>query len=230
MAKAVMFDFSGTLFRCEDTRSRLRAVLAARGIEAGQEELADAAHRLQSCGAIPGIPASEPIPAHLSDIWARRDLTSAEHRSAHLALMRSVRLPWPDLEDAVYDRQFAPQAWHAYPDTGEVLRQLRDRGIPVAVLSNIVWDLQPTFEHHGLDQFVSRYVLSYREGVMKPDPRIFARACELLGQAPGDVLMVGDDAVADGGAAALGCEFQLVAHAPVEQRPRALLDAVHALL
>lgn len=36
------------------------------------------------------------------------------------------------------------------------------------------------------------------------------------------MLMVGDDAVADAGAAALGCPVRLVEHLPVEQRPNGL--------
>ncbi|MGH6656192.1 MAG: HAD family hydrolase, partial [Actinocrinis sp.] len=111
------------------------------------------------------------------------------------------------------------------------LESLRDRGAPVAVLSNIAWDVRPIFKHFGIDHLISGYVLSYEVGVGKPDPEVFRIACSLLGfaHAPRDVLMVGDNRVADGGATAIGCEFRLVGHLPVNQRPRALLDAVEGV-
>lgn len=107
-----------------------------------------------------------------------------------------------------------------------MLELLRDRTIPVAVLSNIAWDLRPVFAHHKLDHLVAAYVLSYEAGVKKPDSRIFEMTCDLLGHPPADVLMVGDDLSADGAATAIGCTFRAVEHLPVNERPRALLDAI----
>ena len=110
-----------------------------------------------------------------------------------------------------------------------MLRGLRERGLRVGVVSNIGWDLRPVFRAHGLDPYVDTYTLSYEHGVQKPDPRLFATACEALGADPREALMVGDDRRADGGAAALGCGVHFVAHLPVAQRPdglRPVLDLV----
>lgn len=99
----------------------------------------------------------------------------------------------------------------------------------MGVVSNIGWDLRPVFREHGLDPYVDTYVLSYEHGIRKPDPRLFATACEALGAEPGRTLMVGDDRRADGGAAALGCGVHFVDHLPVTERPdalRAVLDLV----
>lgn len=94
------------------------------------------------------------------------------------------------------------------------------------MVSNIGWDLRPVFREHGLDAYVDTYVLSYEHGVQKPDPRLFSVACEALGTDPRRVLMVGDNRVADGGAAALGCRVHFVDHLPVAQRPGALLPVL----
>jgi putative hydrolase of the HAD superfamily len=121
----------------------------------------------------------------------------------------------------------APAAWSPYPDAPEVLRGLRERGIRVGVVSNIGWDLRPVFREHGLDQYVDAYVLSYEHGIQKPDPRLFAVACEALQAEPRETLMVGDDRRADGGASALGCRVHFVDHLPADERPdglRAVLD------
>lgn len=69
-------------------------------------------------------------------------------------------------------------------------------------------------------------MLPHREGAVKPDPRLFARACARLGVPPGKTLMIGDSAEADGAAAEIGCPVELVDPLPTDQRPRALLDAL----
>lgn len=226
MTNAVLFDFSGTLFHCESAESWLRVALEQAGIVASGAEVATWAERLHAGGGQPGAYSEFAVPAHLTELWARRDLSAEDHRAAYTALVEATGLPWPGLADTLYDRHYAPEAWDAYPDTIEVLELLRSRQMPVAVVSNIGWDLRTVFKHFGVDHLVAGYVLSYEVGVSKPDPAIFELACELLGHVPADVLMVGDNAVADGGAAAIGCSFQLVEHALVTARPRALLDAI----
>lgn len=226
MANAVLFDFSGTLFHCESAESWLRAALEQAGIAAPGAEVATWAERLHAGGGQPGAYTEFDVPAHLTDLWARRDLSAEDHRAAYTALVEATGLPWPDLADILYDRHYAPEAWDAYPDTIEALELLRSRGMPAAVVSNIGWDLRAVFKHFDVDHLIAGYVLSYEVAVNKPDPAIFQLACELVGHAPADVLMVGDNAVADGGAAAIGCSFELVEHAPVTARPRALLDAI----
>ncbi|MFI9276002.1 HAD family hydrolase [Kitasatospora sp. NPDC052896] len=217
-----MFDFSGTLFRVESTERWLRAVLAETGHQLSEEELLRCAERLESAGALPGGASPRQLPAHLEDLWQRRDLTAEQHRAAYTALAREAGLPFAELADPLYQRHMRPAAWRPYPDTVRTLEELRRRGVPVAVVSNIGWDLRPVFRHHGVEHLVDAYLLSFEYGAQKPSPAIFRAACERLGLAPADVLMVGDDRVADAGAAALGCPVHLVEHRPADQRPDAL--------
>ncbi|WP_431046981.1 hypothetical protein ACQUSR_33045 [Streptomyces sp. P1-3] len=49
------------------------------------------------------------------------------------------------------------------------------------------------------------------------------------GLAPSEVLMVGDDRVADGGAEALGCAVHFVDHLPVDRRPDGLAPVLGLL-
>ncbi|MGW3355303.1 HAD family hydrolase [Streptomyces bungoensis] len=223
---AVLFDFSGTLFRVESTESWLRAVLRERGLALPEPELAQAARALEEAGALPGGAEPVALPEECAAAWAVRDASAALHRAAYTGLSRRVPLPDPALHDALYDRHMTPAAWSPYPDAAEVLRTLRERGIGVGVVSNIGWDLRPVFREHGLDEFVDAYVLSYEHGVQKPDPRLFSVACAELGVEPRRVLMVGDSRPADGGAAALGCRVHFVDHLPVAQRPDALLPVL----
>ncbi|GGZ35559.1 HAD family hydrolase [Streptomyces poonensis] len=219
---SVLFDFSGTLFRIESTGTCLRTVLGERGLVLPERELLRTAEALETAGALPGGAAPALVPEDLQEVWRTRDVSAELHRSAYTALSRRVELPSPDLHDALYDRHMAPAAWEPYPDAAEVLATLHGRGVAVGVVSNIGWDLRPVFRHHGLDAYVDAYVLSYEHGVQKPDPRLFATACEALGADPRDTLMVGDDRRADGGAAALGCAVHFVDHLPAARRPDGL--------
>jgi putative hydrolase of the HAD superfamily len=219
---AVLFDFSGTLFRIESAESWLRAVLAETGLALPEIELAETARALEAAGALPGGSGPTRLPEGIADVWEIRDESAELHRAAYTGLSRQVTLPDAGLHDALYDRHKTPAAWTPYPDAVEVLRALRERGIGVGVVSNIGWDLRPVFREHGLDPFVDAYVLSYEHGIRKPDPRLFATACAALGADPREVLMVGDDRRADGGAVALGCEVHFVDHLPVAQRPGGL--------
>ncbi|MEU8967914.1 HAD-IA family hydrolase [Streptomyces monashensis] len=224
---AVLFDFSGTLFRIESTESWLRATLDASGRTLPEPQLRKAARALEASGALPGS-GVEPagLPAELTGLWSVRDESAQLHRAAYIGAARQVPLPWPELYDELYERHMAPAAWSPYPDAAEVLRTLRERGIGIGVVSNIGWDLRPVFRHHGLDAYVDAYVLSYEHGVQKPDPRLFSVACAALGADPRQVVMVGDSKEADGGAAALGCRVHFVDHLPVAERPDALLPVL----
>lgn len=206
MIRGVLFDFSGTLFRLEPDpawNDELIGVLTASTLDAGH------------------------LDGELADDWARRDLDAARHRRVYLASLAAsgLGLTPREAEDA-YERVLEPAAWQPYPDTLAALERLREARIPVAVVSNIPWDIRAVFRAHGADGLVDEFVLSYAEGVMKPDPKIFLVACERLGVAPGDALMVGDSVEADGGAAQAGIRTAIVEHLPSAQRPDALLSTL----
>ena len=229
MVNGVMFDFSGTLMRIESVEEWLGAVLAEAAVPVDGEEFSDWVRRLTRCGALPGGPEPQHIPPHLEGLWRDRDLSPARHRAAYTALTAEAGLPRAELTQALYDRQKTPAAWRPYPDTEATLRELRRRGMPVAVVSNIGWDLRPVFRAHGLDGLVDAYVLSYELGTQKPDPAIFRAACDTLGLSPSDVLMVGDNRTADGGAKALGCPVHFVDHLPADERPAGLTPVLDLL-
>ncbi|MFG2761274.1 HAD family hydrolase [Streptomyces wuyuanensis] len=220
--KGVLFDFSGTLFRIESVASWLRAALDETGISVGEDAFQRYARELDAAGALPGGSTPELIPEALAELWWTRDRDAQRHRDAYVGLAHRVALPDPRLYDALYERHKTPSAWRPYPDAAEVLGELRRLGTGVAVVSNIGWDPRPVFRAHGLDGFVDAYVLSYRHGVQKPDARLFQAGCEALGEDPRNVLMVGDDRRADGGAALLGCAVHFVDHLPVDERPEGL--------
>ncbi len=215
MIHGVLFDYSGTLFRFEP----------GQGWPAGDFD-DDARERLTTMLTSPTLSADH-LPPDLADAWARRDLDPDVHRTVYLASMASSGVPLTaEQSERVYESLTDPAAWRPYPDTVEVLRDLRARDVPVAVVSNIAWDIRTVFERYGVADLVTEWVLSYVEGVVKPDQKIFTIACQRLGVAPADALMVGDSEEADGGAASIGCRTVIVEPLPTGSRPSALRDAV----
>lgn len=214
MIHGVLFDFSGTLFRFEPGPEWLGA--------AGE----DVRERLTTVLTSPAMSADH-LPPDLADAWARRDLDPDVHRTVYLASLASagIGLP-PEQAEEIYASLTDPGAWQPYPDTAAVLRELRAAGIPVAVVSNIAWDIRTVFRRHGVTELVTEFVLSYVEGVAKPDAKIFAVACQRLGIAPEHALMIGDSPDTDGGATAAGCATVIVDPAPTDERPDGLRAAL----
>ncbi|MDV3125491.1 HAD family hydrolase [Mycobacterium sp. 21AC1] len=217
MAKAVLFDFSGTLFRLEEDESWF-AGMAVDEREVDGHVQAELMRRLTA-------PTGRSV--EMSDeqyhAWVNRDLAPHLHREAYLHVLRESGLADHHAEE-LYARVIDPGSWTAYPDTVSVLAGLRARGVKTAVVSNISFDIRPAFHAAGAE--VDEFVLSFEVGAVKPDPAIFRSALDRLGVTPQDALMVGDSEEADGGAEALGCGFALVDPLPTAERPDGLVTAL----
>jgi FMN phosphatase YigB (HAD superfamily) len=100
-----------------------------------------------------------------------------------------------------------------YPDTVPVLRALNDAGVPVAVVSNIPFDVRPLAAILSFGDLIHAYGLSCEVGAVKPEETIFAAALHAVGVCPERALMVGDTP-ADAGAVRLGCRCLLQPASP----------------
>jgi HAD superfamily hydrolase (TIGR01509 family) len=200
---AVLFDFAGTLLVPELREDWVAAVLPSLSGAA----VADLARRLDDAGR-PGGPEPLVVPDEWAADYPHRDLSTAAHRAVYEGLLSAVT----DFETArrLYDRAVSAAGFVPYPDALAVLSSLRDRGVPVAVVSNVGFDLRAVFAGHGLASYVSAFVLSTEVGVMKPGAAMFQAACSALGVDAADALMVGDNFRADGGAVELGMRTLLL--------------------
>lgn len=213
--RAVLFDFSGTLFQIGAYADRIRAVLPYSVSEAEMDRLLTG---LEAGLADPGV----------IDAQRGRDVSSEAHRRAFTTWYASVPALAP-YADALYAQLQAPEHWRPYADTEATLVRLAERGIALGVVSDVGWDLRATFAHHSLAHHFSSWVHSYEHDSEKPDPRLFLHACEELSVTPGETLMVGDHPAKDGGAAAAGLRSYVL---PAGAAPgsRRGLDAVLRLL
>jgi HAD superfamily hydrolase (TIGR01509 family) len=217
--RAVLFDYSGTLFRLEEDDSWFE------GIRADEREIdghvqAELMRRLTA-----------PTGQHVDmtpeayHAWVNRDLAPHLHREAYLHVLRESGLADHHAE-ALYGLVIDPVNWTPYPDTADVLARLHRHGIKTAVVSNIAFDVRPAFHSIGAQEFVDEFVLSFEVGAVKPDQAIFEAALTRLGVRAQNAVMVGDSEEADGGARAVGCGFLLVDPLPTVQRPDGLRAAL----
>jgi putative hydrolase of the HAD superfamily len=106
-----------------------------------------------------------------------------------------------------------------YPWSIEVLAGLRERGVPVVILSDAWPSLRGTFRQLGLHPYVKAMVISGEEGITKPDPRVFNKALGLLGHATAEVVFVDDWPGHVQAAGALGMRGLRLRHATEESAP-----------
>jgi putative hydrolase of the HAD superfamily len=123
-----------------------------------------------------------------------------------------------------------------FEDALPCLRRLKDRGLLLGLITNNESAHQRAkIAAVGLDGLFDAVVISGEFGVAKPDPRIFAHACELLGVGPHEALHVGDNLTADArGAMAAGMRAvwldRLRGDRPADLEVIGGLAELHALL
>lgn len=192
MTKAVLFDWRGTLVVTPSEAQWVGEALTAIGRDPAPGTVDDvlaaiarangAENRLDG----PGV-----------------DSDTALHRRTFLDVFADAGLD-PQLADALYALEADPLRNPFALDVPETLAGLRQRGIAVAVVSDIHVDLRPAFDAAGLGGLVDVFTLSFEQGLQKPDPRMFERTLDALGVGPDEALMVGDRSRPDGAAVEQG--------------------------
>ena len=108
----------------------------------------------------------------------------ASEHPGHAAAILALRERWIETLGAVIE------------GTVEVLAELRRRNVPLYALSNFGAGSFALIEHrYEFFEWFDGMVISGREGVVKPEPEIFARLCERYRLAPAEAVFVDDMAV-----------------------------------
>jgi putative hydrolase of the HAD superfamily len=121
-----------------------------------------------------------------------------------------------------------------FPDVLPVLKELRERGLKLGVITNGVVRIQePVIRHLGLADLLDVVLISEREGVRKPDRQIFERALRLIDLRAEDTWYVGDHPevdVAGAAGAGLSAVWKRTPHWPVPDPRHRQIDGVVELL
>jgi phosphoglycolate phosphatase len=93
-----------------------------------------------------------------------------------------------------------------YPGVSEGLRALRDKGLPLACVTNkSARFTAPLLEHLQLSRFFEQVIAGDTLPQKKPDPAQLLHACRGFGIAPQDMLVIGDSGNDAQAARAAGC-------------------------
>lgn len=187
--RAVGFDLDGTLFDHRGSaQSGARRFLRALGIA--------------------------PTPAVLTSWFSAEDEQFERWRSGLISFQEQrrerlrtvlplfdVALPAEDADlDALFDEYLHAyrESWTIFPDSRDILRDLRTSGYRVGLLTNGTQAQQvEKLQRTGLAEAFDVVCTSERIGVQKPDPRAFRVLAAELGVDPSECLFVGDNPAHD---------------------------------
>jgi hypothetical protein len=140
---AVLFDFHGKLATTIDPIAWVKAAAARCGIALDHGRATVLADRIATAGGLPGVAKPARIPPHLAEAWADRDLYERAHRDAYIGLAATVCGDIPGLAEAIYEHVLTP-VLAGVPRRGTAVKHPLRRGVKVAVVSNIGFDMAAT--------------------------------------------------------------------------------------
>ncbi|MBO0806137.1 MAG: HAD-IA family hydrolase [Nocardiopsaceae bacterium] len=159
-----------------------------------------------------------------SQIAATRDF-DAGLLSVDAAMTRNLTdchiEPSPDLVGRLARAQTSLMAdCGRYPDAIPFLREARDRGLKIALVSNCGADTRPLLGRLNLIELADEVILSCEVGCPKPEPEIYHRALDALGVPAGQAVMIDDQPSYCAGAEAAGVRAIQVARDGTAPDPR----------
>ncbi len=192
MTEAVLFDWRGTLVTTLTEREWVAQALVALG-------------RAADPGAVDAVTAAITRANGAEDRLDGPgvDSDAALHRETYEEVFADAGLD-PALAHSLYAVESDYRHNHFAVDVAATLRALRARGVHLAVISDVHFDLRPAFDTAGLGGLIDVFTLSFEQGIQKPNPLVFRRTLEALGVSAGDALMVGDRSRPDGAAVESG--------------------------
>lgn len=184
--RAVFFDFGGTLVKqFRDAYPVYESVLRSRGIAVRRDVWEEASER--------SLRRIEPLRYALlgrTPSWGDRVTTET---------LRELRVedPGGEITRALHDHFTSESSHPPFPESEVMVRELRQRGLAVHVVSNNIDWLPETISHLGWTSLFDGVTYSQEVGAEKPDPRVFRVALQRARCRPDEVLHVGDSWEAD---------------------------------
>uniref|UniRef100_A0A061QZ03 Haloacid dehalogenase-like hydrolase domain-containing protein 3-like n=1 Tax=Tetraselmis sp. GSL018 TaxID=582737 RepID=A0A061QZ03_9CHLO len=112
--------------------------------------------------------------------------------------------------EGIYEYYARKEAWRVTSGAIECLRELKEKGVKIALVSNFDTRLRRILEDMQLTSLFDAVIVSAEVSAEKPNPVIFTAAVETLGLSPEECVHVGDDRRNDlWGARDAGCHALL---------------------
>lgn len=99
--------------------------------------------------------------------------------------------------EEVYDLFRDSRGWMLFPETREILEELRHHRLKLGVISNFDSRLYSVLKDLGIDSLFNAVTICSEVGFAKPQPEIFYAALRVLGVTPQRTLFTGDSLVDD---------------------------------
>ncbi|MGW0764029.1 HAD family hydrolase [Streptomyces sp. NPDC002676] len=183
---AVLFDAADTLI---ELTPAIPELLSTAWLGDAGAPSADAVRRaLWDIGAEGNWPDDEPDSRRRLSMWTR---------FCREALRRAGGGDSAEAAGRAAEHILDPMQYRSYTDAVPCLRNLRDAGHPLALVSNFDQWLRNILDNTGLSGLFDTIVISSEVGLGKPEPEIFVLACERLGRPPEECVFVGDSIAVD---------------------------------
>ena len=101
----------------------------------------------------------------------------------------------PEIQKAVRDKvklTFRAATYVLYEDVIPCVRALKERGLPVGLVTNLREDINAHCRRLGLEPYLKFALTSEMVGFPKPDPRIFQAALDKISVKADEAIFVGD--------------------------------------
>jgi epoxide hydrolase-like predicted phosphatase len=178
MIKAFIFDFGGVLARTEDYTPR-HAWDERLGLPTGSVERA----------------------VHHSDIWIQAQLGRITPRAYWNGVAELLYMRKEDVDELRRDYFSGDRLNHKLVT---LIRDLRDQGYPVTLLSNESLQLESRLRDYGIYDLFDHVLISALMGMMKPDPTVYRVALQAVHALPHEAVFIDDSLVNVRGAQPLG--------------------------
>lgn len=146
------------------------------------------------------------------EYWKRYDRGTASRDEVANAVAAENGLTIPE---ALHKLDRLVELFNVFECTARLISQLSEAGYNLYVLSNMPVDFYNAVSRFDVFRHFKGQVISSREGIAKPDPRIFALLTERYGISPDSTLFVDDKPSNTSAAASLG--FATYTFTPCEE-------------
>ncbi len=193
--KAIFFDAAGTLF---DVKGSVGEVYVTYAKKYGFPNTADMAHSLNQAFK----EALKTMPAPIFSVERPEKLKQCERLwwfdVIHAVFYRVGMFEgFDDFFEEVFEAFGHSTHWQLFPETLEVLTQLKEQGFELGVISNFDTRFFQVIRELGINQFFDSVTISSLVGAAKPASKIFSYALDQHVLVPDEALHVGDHRIED---------------------------------